>query len=392
MASIPTRSELPSGFNRGDGLEGRIGTPTPKSARIVQSSDAEGNPSSEIVTEEFEDSPEIERAEQATLTHRMKIDWNEAVTQISGLGRGTVKFDSYGNVTKILSSKIQHNKGGWATLTVTAEGVSFDTPPDQFSITPVELGINILKHPRYFYAFLGPNGYGSTEEVLNQYIIRFLQDYFENPNAVFRTALTNLIFRSIGTQAGVGTQPPKGFPNPGGNDWTKVFGTGSKIRGTDIAKRAALEIIHKFWRGEENPYVIGYQINHSFFSFRPPFMNPGGYIEDPIYQANPQLPDYFWSPDYPPSARTIFDDIIKINPQCYSSNGKSNGQLLISWLRKADQMEEQRTWFKLDRTWIGSPVGFWDSQLNTKLERPTTAALYDPKTNPNGWMKIDTTT
>ncbi|WP_155459429.1 hypothetical protein, partial [Streptococcus pneumoniae] len=69
--------------------------------------------------------------------------------------------DSYGFLYKVLSARAQRSKGEQGTLTLVLEAASFDSPPDEFNIVPVELGLNIIKHPRYFHAFLG-DGYGST--------------------------------------------------------------------------------------------------------------------------------------------------------------------------------------------------------------------------------------
>jgi hypothetical protein len=376
----------PNGFDRADGVDGRLGTETPAEAVIVQTAgngltEAGNNQTvNSIPFEELPDSPEIERAEQATLSHRFITSWNDALTRIQGLGRGTLVFDSFGNATKVLSSKIQYQKPGYASLTVVCESVSFDSPPDQFRIEPVELGINILKHPRYFYAFLG-NGYDTPEERQNQMVIRLLQDYMENTTAPYRNAVQELIENSIGFLTG--RAPTASDGTEGSTSTTDAtnaqpptstngkFSAGAMVAGTDMAKRAALEIIQKYWRGEETPYIVGYQVTHSYFAFRPPLLNPGGYIENPMTEATPQLPEYFYSTSWPPnSANTIFDYLTTFNPQCYSANGLRGGPLQISWLRKADVMEEQRTWFKVDRTWIGSPVGFWDTELYSGGERP----------------------
>jgi hypothetical protein len=132
-----------------------------------------------------------------------------------------------------------------------------------------------------------------------------------------------------------------------------------------------MEIIIKYWRGEETPYVVGYEMTWSQYYFVSPWLNPGGYVEDPMTQSTPQLPEYFYSRVFPPNGSyTIFDYLPYINPQCYSSDGTYAGSVNISWLRKADQVEYQRTWFRITRTWIGSPVGFWDSDLYTTNNRP----------------------
>lgn len=351
--------DLTNGLDWADGLESRLGTATPEGVVKVQAGNG-ATSVEDISIEEMDDSPEIERAEQATITHRFVLPWNEALTRLSALGRGTLLEDSFGNVTKVLSSSVRRQKPNTAVLTVVAEGVNFDSPPDEFQIVPVELNINIIKHPRYFYAFLG-EGQGSETEKVNQMVIRFIQDYMENPNSEFRNSISRLIKDSIGFQGASGDTAPT---------WNGSAFSAGTIAGTDLAKRAALEIIQKYWRGEETPYIIGYQITWSAYYFRPQYLNPGGYVEDPMIDATPQLPDYFWSPDYPPSANTIFDLLPAINPQCYSSTGKNDGATTISWLREADVIDYQRTWFKVTRSWKGSPVGFWDEELYNNGPRP----------------------
>jgi hypothetical protein len=366
-------AELNTGFDRADGLGGRLGTPDPAGAIAADSGGLTGTVEAVATIEEDVDSPTIERAEQGTISHQFRMSWAEAKFRIQLLGRGFVREDSNGNVVKLLSSSIQHQKLGLATLKTVDESISFDSPPDQFQIVPVELGVNIIKHPRYFYAFLGA-GQGSLTEQRNQMVIRLLQNYFENTTAAYRDALTSLIFDSLGADAGSGDEQP---PLPTTFKSTRVdFASGAKVSGTDMAKRAALEIIQKYWRGEETPYVIGYQIDWASFYFRPPYLNPGGYIENPMTDAVPLLPDYFWSPDYPPSSNTIFDALDSVNPQCYSATGLPGGGVNISWLRKADQIDYERTWMKITRTWIGSPVGFWDTELYSAQERPQSASDY----------------
>jgi hypothetical protein len=360
--------DLTTGFDRADGIAGRLGTATPAGAVEVDVSGQTGTVAEFMPIEELTDSPTIERAEQATLTHKFRMSYDEAMNRIQWLGRGLVREDSFGNVFKLLSASIQHEKAGTAVLTTVDESISFDSPPDQFSVVPVELGISIIKHPRYFYAFLG-DGYGSATEQKNQMVIRMLQNYFDNVSAAYRDSLTKKLKESLGTDGA------EDADEPGYNSEDGSFNA-TLITGTDMAKRAAMEIIQKYWRGEETPYIVGYQIIWASFYFRPPYLNPGGYIENPMSDASPQLPDYFSSPNYPPDSATIFDFIAAINPQSYSSNGLSNGAVNISWLRKADDIDYERTWFKISRTWIGSPVGFWDTELYSSGARPQSADDY----------------
>ena len=107
------------------------------------------------------------------------------------------------------------------------EAASFDTPPDEFNIVPVELGLNIIKHPRYLHAFLG-DGYGSATEQRNQMVIRLLQDYMNNVSYGFRNSIVKLLYDSIGTEAGTGDQPPA--QTGSGQYW---FASGAKVAGTD---------------------------------------------------------------------------------------------------------------------------------------------------------------
>jgi hypothetical protein len=305
--------------------------------------------------EEFPDSPEIERAEQATIRHRFSLSWTDATTLIHGLGRGTFQTDSNGNLTRVLSARIAKRHGNTAEIEVVSEGVSFDSPPDEFDCQPVELGINIMKHPRYWYALKGAN---ATDELQNQAVIRALQNYMDIPTFPSRNSIVLLIKNSLGHPDGLDADS-----NP------------TLLKGTDLAKAAALEIIQKIWRNEETPYVVGLMATWSVYYWLPPDLNLGGYVEDPITQANPQIPDYFWVDK---DGFEITSQIAALNPQCYSSDGTAGGDVNISWLRKADQLHYNRTWFKLDRIWIGSPVGFWDPQLYTQGARPTVATDYLP--------------
>src|SRR6185312_7988622 len=147
---------FPTGFDWGDGVTnlpiqplgsggfGKFGTPTPASAlTIALPAGATSQPA-----EENPDSPEIERAEQATIMHVVKMSWTDGVALITGLGRGTFLQDSFGNITRVLSSRIKKNRGNQCEVTIVAESISFDTPPDDFQIDPIDLGLNIIKHPR----------------------------------------------------------------------------------------------------------------------------------------------------------------------------------------------------------------------------------------------------
>jgi hypothetical protein len=61
------------------------------------------------------------------------------------------------------------------------------------------------------------------------------------------------------------------------------------------------------------------------------------------------------------------------NPQCYETTTLPPGSLKtqISWLRRADVQEFSRTWFRVTRSWMGAPVGYFDTELYGYRFRPT---------------------
>ena len=165
MAS-PSSGQLPNGIDWADGQLGRVGTLTTAGVIQIQSSAGVGA----IPIEEVPGYPTIECGEQATIVHKFTMSWAEALTQILFYQRGTILADDEGNVTRVLTSSISRTRGGpdpfqtWAEMTITCEAISFDTPPDLFRVTEVELGINIIKYPRYFYgiqySYVGEYGNG----------------------------------------------------------------------------------------------------------------------------------------------------------------------------------------------------------------------------------------
>ena len=366
---------LPTGvFYRADGSVGKrgqeFGVASPAGSLRYQNAGGDNTVGGVPLTETPE-SPEIERAEQCTVTHTYTMEYEEARWWLTTyFYRGAIyteEVDGFSYRYFILSARLTRERGGIGRLTITSESKSFDTPPEEFSIVPVELGVNIIKHPRYFWAFLG-NGVGSPTEGYNQMVIRLLQHYFDNTTAAYRDAIVKLLKASLaGPDTGSGAEQPPGFD---GN--TGKYPDGAIVAGTFAAKRAALEIIQKYWRGIETPYLVGWEMTYSEYSFRPPVLNPGGYIENPISpSAWTPVPEYFYSTVYPTSPSwTIFDIMAQVNRQCYSDNGRVDGSLNISWLRKADQVDFQRTWFKTTHTWMGTPIGHWDPELYSSGRRP----------------------
>jgi hypothetical protein len=334
-------------------------------------------------------------------------------------------------------------RGGYAELSVTAESISFDTPPDDFQILPVELGIDIIKHPRYAWAlnpFVSDNStstkVGDTDIYYTQIkesIIRMIQAYIDSPFFPSADQVNGLIQNNVLTQIANGkinvTVPNPNFVAPTNSStvaapvsWNGKTSSLDKIASNvqnlvvsvpvdltndsdpiTIAIAAAKEIISKLWRREDAPYLVGYEVTWTQYFFAPVYLNCGGYLEDPFGI----VPFYFLSPPtwsagnvqyyqdlarsnfvnsgYAPDgdmslnnmdtvgangATSIFDQIVKINPQSYSDTGLDDGTLKISWLRKSDEVVYERTWFKVSRKWIGAPIGCWDTNLYLHFGEP----------------------
>lgn len=414
---------LPTGFDWADGVSnlppqplgtqgasGPLGTPNAADSRHVDSP----NGGTEVTQEEAEDSPEIERAEQGTFSHRLTMFYDTAVNYLAGLGRGTFVQDSgrilgVQTVWRILSSRVKRKKGNVAELSYTAESTSFDSPPDEYSLTPSDLGLDILKHPRYSWALnpipndstINKTTVGNTDIFftdIKSAIIRLIQSYrdapfFPSPNQINGLIQTNIMSQLKNGVLDVHYNNTAYNPNPGPNGppivdpvrWDGLtadkptvncpyFIIGVPVNLADptdaiaIALAAAKELISKLWRQEDVPYIPVVQIQWSQFVFAPIYEDLGGYTQDPLTV----IPDYFIDPNQN-GTDNIFSQLSKINPQLFSSTGLNGGPVHISWLRKADQVDYQRTWFKVTRTWIGSPIGTWDESLYTTENRPQTA-------------------
>lgn len=361
--------DLPTGRERADGEDGRLGTATPAGAVKIQSAD--GN--DVISVNEEPDSPIVERAEQKTVTHNYTMSWEAAKTQQDNMPRGAIFYENddsdpeWTPMYKVLSTRIKHARGGSATLEVVAEQLNGDVPPDQFNIVPVELNFNIMKFPRYYRAL---KGYTSDEQLLNLGVIRQLQNYMDNPSYAARDAISYRLYQSLGKPGTV----TDGIPVPDSSfaDPANATGIITPVTGTDFAKYAALEIVSKHWLGIENPYIVGWQITYSQYFWRPQHLHPGGVIQAPYYEVDEQFiisPDIAWADGITNIPEdTIFADMWEKNPQAYlpleaSYEFSSYDYTAISWLRKADQMYFERTFYRVDKTWIGAPVGSWDPDM-----------------------------
>lgn len=322
---------IPSGFDWADGLDGRPGTPTPDGAIALQSANGETNPliDDQVVYEEFPDSPEIERAEQATVVHQFKMDYFTGQIYLSALGRGVYLSDSAGNITKILSSTLKRARGNQSVLKIIAEGISFDTPPDEFRLDVIELNPALEKHPRY--AFLPTD-------------IRRLVNMDVQAAQIASEQETKNLLSTISNR----TTAPSAT-------WT-----GSAAAYWQIVQNAATELLLKRRIGEDTFYLPGYRVTWAQYFWMPQFLNAGGYIEDPIAQGG--LPAYFWSTDQTPDGLSIFDNLPDLNPQFYDQG--------ISWLRQSDVVEYSRTWFRYVHTWIGAPYAHWDAEVYSQDPSP----------------------
>jgi len=401
---------FPQGIDWASGVDGTLGTPSVSGLGIFATAQAGGVEEVEnIPIEESADSPIIERAEQATVTHTFNLPYDEAISRLNVYGRGALVQDSTGSYYRVLSASVQRQRGNMAKMVVTTESLSYDNPPDEFQITPTQLGVNILKHPRYIANLIPTSqilGYTGTqdtadERLFKQALVRAIQVYIENPyipsaealngiaGATHEIVLASIVSGKLAVAVPVerfnpsetATEPvpvdgviadETKYPNPPYAYIGKTDDTSKKA----LALAAAQEIIAKLWRQEDTPMLNGFEITWSEYYFRPQYLHPGGIIENPI-TANPPLPDYFISTDYPPTGiNTIFDRIGNFNPQCYSATGYADGGVTISWLRCADTIEYQRTWFKVTKKWMGTPIGGWDGDLYNQFGRPTTVSDY----------------
>lgn len=422
----PSTDRLPHGLDRADGLNGRLGTPTPVAAVKYQ------GPNGTIVApiEELSSSPKMERSEQCTVSKSFTGPYDELLNRWVVYPRGTLVVDSGNNFFRILNANISHTqgKGEIGQLDLVQEALSFDSPPDQFCCNTVNLGLDIMKNPRYFYSLM-PTAQIPTpwpayivadnpvQSAVKSTIIRAIQAYKENPlvppqnilnntsgffhdlimaglvigkqiysvpNPNFRPEFTATAVSKIDTLFSGLPYPPvavaSGEPNPpiyyAAFDLAQPALNGGDPHGkVALALAAAQELLTKIWRMEDAPPVYGIEMTLVSYYWRPPYLNLGSYIEDPAL-ATPGVPDYFLCPNVIPTGATIFDKIGDFNPQYYSLTGVAGGGAAISWLRQADNLEFDRTFFKLTQRWLGAPYGAWDADLFNQRSRPLVPSDY----------------
>ena len=158
-----------------------------------------------------------------------------------------------------------------------------------------------------------------------------------------------------------------------------------------MAIAATTELISKLWRQEDTPLIPAYDIVWTQRFFQTVYLNPGSYNEDPrdvvpsYFMGEPQddfqniglIPRGYQGVvdvvaaggnlDTVPAAGagngSILDTLVEINPQLFSSDGTSDGNLVISSIRTSDSFHYERTWFAVTHKWKVACVGKWDRDL-----------------------------
>lgn len=427
-----------------------VGTPLPTADAQVWTPYGLNHP----FVEELDGSPRAERAEQCTCEHRLKMDKASAIFYFTQMPRGLVVTDTGANIWRVLSCEYERTNDLYTTFHYVMESLSFDSPPDDFSNESVSLDVNIIKHPRY-WRFLCP--YQSDSESLltvndiqvsiaeiKEAIIRMVQNYIESPFYPSQAQTNSLIQLNIINAIQSGTfqlhynnaafNPAIAIVDPvvwdGKNDdiptencaYFLIPVTAQTYIDDDpetgpihLALAASQELISKLWRQEDTPYLVGRRLRWRQYFFAPVYLNPGGYLENPMLW----IPSYFTNPlvnfgtlPLPPRGdpnsigqltdpsvtgqdpganadtgiaslgATILDWMILYNPQSYSSDGTTNGTLTISSLRLSDDVVYERTWEAVDHIWDVAPIGKWDNQIYLELGQAGPQVASDFNTNP----------
>lgn len=327
----------PSSVDRATGISPFPGTPTPANAIAQQIATAfNGRP-----TQFFEEeggSPQFNFGEQGTVRHTFWCDQDNTFPQIIQLiQRGIVYTDSFGNISKVLDSTVSYFKPNLCRIEITAEGLSWGAPPDEFNIEPQDINPDLMKHPRYNYGPAGVNinsNYGLSAQQKG-----VLRRIIQNDSSYSANDAYKQLFNGAGITAS------------GNIQWSMV------------QQQMAWEIIQKYWRGEDTFYLPSLVVTYSSFYYSPQPICPGGFIDDPTHSTfGASVPYYYWSLDGTDD-RTPSNNILQA-PQGVLNNLFSNG---VTYLRKADTYTYQRTWFKLTRTWVGAPTGPPDADGNNYI-------------------------
>src|ERR1035437_1219960 len=331
--SLPTLN-VPSLFDRADGSNPKYGgvSEVPGSLKInTANGNTPGINGFVPFFQETSDSPTIESGEQSTIVHKFNCDYGTAQFYMLINPRGTYSTDQNSNISRVLSTQITpvpRTGMRGVILTVTSEGQEplFPNPPDEFDIETVELNPDIDKHPRY-----NDLTYRMRWNVKNANIA-------DNPEyaQVYKDVVNTIT---------------------------------SSLSGSVLEQKEAQELMFKKHKGIDSFYLAGYKVNWSQYFWYPQILNPGGYIEDPV--ENGSLPAYFWSDNGTVTGKNIFSETQTHNQNMYPLTAgapplgaKPYG---LSWLRQADTIHLNRTWWRLTRSWLGGPVGHWDKQLYTAI-------------------------
>ena len=324
-----------------------IGTPLPtEQVEMYYSGDL-----TDLIQEES-GSPEIERAEQCTCRHELKMPYTDGLQYWSVMGRGVMVTDTAGNIWRILSCNIKRLNEPcvigvppsqtvtvWCNFSYVAESISFDSPPDDFDVQELSLDLSIIKHPRYAWA-LNPyvtdaSTYSQVGDTRIYYvdqkeaIIRMIQNYIESPfypsAAMVQGLIQSQILSMLTPTVAGGTSgtfqinyPNPNYVQPNGNaeiptpvtwDGTNAslvnistnvqfllvsvpYDLANDSDPISIALAAAKELISKLWRQEDTPYIAGYKVVWIQKVFSTVYLDCGGYIQDP----RQIVPQYFMNP------------------------------------------------------------------------------------------------
>ena len=284
---------LPSQPYGAGGTSHIIGTPLPTGEAYVWTSDGLDQP----FLEEQAGSPRIERAEQCTCEHTVKVDKTSGQFYWTNMPRGTVVSDTGGKIWRVLSCDYTRESDLYVLFHYVMESLSFDSPPDDFDFNEVSLDLFIIKHPRYWrwlspYAAdnapvaLGPNPGDALGSLLTikESIIRVIQNYIESPFYPTQLMTQNYLQANIidaitnGTLQIPVTNPTfkAGKPNVAPASWSGLAADISSLGNPNcpyylvpiayawtnddpntgpihMALAASRELISKLWRQEDKP-------------------------------------------------------------------------------------------------------------------------------------------
>jgi hypothetical protein len=348
--------QIPSFWDRAIG-GGFGGTATPLGSVVSTADLISGG----VIFEEDADSPQLEFAEQGTIRHSFRCDTANGFFLAQGLKRGTILEDSTGHFSRVLSTSVNWQKGNFVQLVVVAESLmTGDVPPDEFNIDPIEFSPSIEKHPRYF--IYDPNNPGpvvSGPGTVTPYVIMTPFDIFLCKNQIQGSDFfTQQTFETL-----VGMIP--NLNDPYGSQATAAN-----------RSAAAAELVQKMLLGIESPYIPAFRVTFAKYFFYGaialgganvnPNLNPGGFIQDPTDIIPPQ----YWSVTGTGALNTNILVPFVLGGAMDTTLCPTFYDRGISWLREADSIIFQRTWFKITSVWTGGPIGQFDPDIYSRFPSP----------------------